>query len=424
MLDLGATEPDLTSEDRRWRREMRSAWLRLVAFLILVATLLVAKQHDSLYAHANLVVSYGIVTLLVLVHAHVRRGPSWLSTVFVVVDAMLVVVLFHEHLLASNRGLDHSLTAPALAVGFLLLTQVALRLEPKLVLLFSGLVLLGWLSLLATAIAGHSRAELLLETDWPAFWTEGALATAFGFAAFVCWLLTNDHNVLLQGAIRSERRRRNLARFFSPSVLSELQSTGASLKLSRRPAAVMFVDLRSFTRFSEEASPEEVAKLLSEYRELVVEAVFAHGGMIDKFIGDGVMAAFGQPHKADDDAARALQCALQLRGALAEWKTQRSRRGDKVLDAGIGLHMGTVMGGILESGSHDEFTLFGDAVNVAQRLERLSNALNASLVISEEVAAYMQGQHEDVQWTWQDSAALEGRRGRIRIAYLPRVACL
>lgn len=128
----------------------------------------------------------------------------------------------------------------------------------------------------------------------------------------------------------------------------------------------MFVDLRSFTRFSEEASPEEVAKLLSEYRELVVEAVFAHGGMIDKFIGDGVMAAFGQPHKADDDAARALQCALQLRGALAEWKTQRSRRGDKVLDAGIGLHMGTVMGGILESGSHDEFTLFGDAVNVAK----------------------------------------------------------
>lgn len=420
MLVLGANEPDLTSEERRWQREMRSAWLRLFAFLILVATLSVAKQHDSLYAHANLVGSYGIVTLLVLARAHARRGPSWLPTAFVVVDALLVIVLFHEHLLASKTGFDHSLTASVLAVGFLLLTQVALRLKPKLVLLFSGLVLLGWLSLLAAAIASHSGAELLLENDWPAFLTEGALATAFGFAAFVCWLLTNDHNALLQGAIRSERRRRNLARFFSPSVLSELQSTGASLKLSRRLAAVMFVDLRSFTRFSEEASPEEVAKLLSAYRELVVEAVFAHGGMIDKFIGDGVMAAFGQPHSAGDDADRALQCALQLRRTLAEWSAQRSQRGEKVLDAGIGLHVGTVMGGILESGSHDEFTLFGDAVNIAQRLERLSNSLNASLVISEEMASYTQGHHESVRWIRRDDVALDGRRGRIGIAYLPR----
>jgi|LNAP01.1.fsa_nt_gb adenylate cyclase len=424
MLGLGANEPDLTGEERRWRREMRSAWLRGVVFLILVATLSVAKQHDSLYAHANLIVSYGLVTLLVLAHAYARRGPYWLSTASVVVDVILVVVLFHEHLLASNTGFDHSLTAPALAVAFLLLTQVALRLEPKLVLLFSGLVIFGWLSLLATAIAGHSRAELMLENDWSVFWTEGALATAFGFAAFVCWLLTNDHSVLLEEALQSERRRRNLARFFSPSVLSELQSTEVSLKLSRRPAAVMFVDLRSFTRFSEEAPPEKVASLLAEYRELVTEAVFANGGMIDKFIGDGVMAAFGQPNTSVDDAARALQCALQLRKTLARWKAERSRRGESVLDAGIGLHVGTVMGGILESGSHDEFTLFGDAVNIAQRLERLSNSLQASLVISEEVAAYMQGQHENVQWIWQDSVALEGRRGRIRIAYLPRVAWL
>ncbi len=177
MLGLGANEPDLAGEERRWRREMRSAWLRGVVFLILVATLSVARQYDSLYAHTSLVVSYGVVTLLVLAHAYARRGPYWLSTAFVVVDAILVVVLFHEHLLASNTGFDHSLTAPALAVAFLLLTQVALRLEPKLVLLFSGLVILGWFSLLAATIAGHSHADLVLDSDWPVFWTEGALAS-------------------------------------------------------------------------------------------------------------------------------------------------------------------------------------------------------------------------------------------------------
>lgn len=421
MLDLGANDPDLTHEERRWRRELRSAWLRVVALLILVGTLSVAQRHDDPYAHVDLVVSYGIVTLLVLGLAHVRRGPSWISTAVVVIDAVLVVVLFHEHLLASSTGFDHSLTAPALAVGFLLLTQVALRLAPNLVLLFSGLVVVGWLVLLAVAMAGHSRVELVLEQDWPAFWTEGALVTAFSFAAFVCWLLTTDHNVLMKGAIRSERRRRNLARFFSPSVLSELQSTGASLKLSRRSVVVMFVDLRSFTRFSEEASPEEVATLLSEYRERVVEMVFTHGGMIDKFIGDGVMAVFGQPRSEDDDVPRALQCALKLRTTLADWKVQRSRRGERALDVGIGLHVGTAMGGILESGSHDEFTLFGDAVNIAQRLERLSKRLKASLVVSEEVtASYVQGHHENVQWIVRKDVALEGRRGRIGIAYVLR----
>jgi len=368
-----------------------------------------------------LVVSYGIVTLLVLLLAHVRRGAFWLPSAVVIVDAVLVIVLFYEHLLASSTGFDHKLTAPALAAGFLLLTQVALRLIPNLVLLFSGFVIVGWLALLAVSMAGHSRVEFVQDNDWAAFWTEGALATAFGFAAFVCWLLTTDHNTLLKGAIQSERRRMNLARFFSPGALLELQSTGASLKLGRRLAVVMFIDLRSFTQFSEEASPEEVAILLSEYRESVVDVVFAHGGMIDKFIGDGVMAVFGQPHRADDDAVRALQCALRLRTVLAQWKAQRSQRGERALDAGIGLHVGTVMSGVLESGSHDEFTLIGDTVNIAQRLERLSTGLGASLVISEVVAAsYNRGQHECVRWIRRDNVALDGRRGRIGIAYLPR----
>ena len=122
--------------------------------------------------------------------------------------------------------------------------------------------------------------------------------------------MTNDHNVILRTAIASDRK--SLARFVSPIVLSEVQTTGDSLKLSRRRAAVMFVDLLSFTRFSESVPPEEVAELLAECRAIVTEAVFAEKGMVDKFVGDGVMAAFGQPYEAKDDSIRALRCALQL----------------------------------------------------------------------------------------------------------------
>lgn len=370
--------------------------------------------------HANVVVGYALVTVLALGLAQLQRGPRWLAAPFVVVDALLVVALFHEHLFTSESGLDHSLTAPSLAIGFVLLTHVALRLNPRLILLFSVLVIVGWLALLAVAVDAHLAEGPFSEIDWKLFWVEASLATTFGFAAFVCCLVTNDHNVLLQNAVASERRRVNLSRFFPPNVLSQLEQTGQSLELARRHVSVMFVDLRFFTRFSEAAAPEQVADLLAEYREQVTSLVFAHGGTVDKFIGDGVMAVFGQPWSGSDDAARALDCAVALVDALEEWKRSRERRGKQALDAGIGLHTGTAIGGILRSGSHAEFTLFGDVVNVAERLERLCKELGASLVASDAVMARMSPAAGRGAWKWKDDAELEGRTGRLRIAYRVR----
>ncbi len=422
MFGLAANEPDLTGEERRWRREARSAWLRLVALVIFVINLMVGEHAGSILIHANVVVGYSLATFLALGLALAKRGPAWLATMFVVVDAVLVVALFHEHLFAPGRTFDHSLTAPTLAIGFLLLTHVALRLKPWLVLLFSGLVIAGWLSLLAVTIAEQTWSEMLHEHVWPALLAEGALAAAFGFSAFVCYLLTRDHNVLLKGAVTSERRRRNLARFFPPGVLSELQTKGIALDLSRRRAAIMFVDLRSFTSLSESLPPEGVAELLVEYRQLVTQAVFTYDGTVDKFIGDGVMAVFGQPHTAPDDTSRALRCALHLSASLAGWKETRLHAGKPALDAGIGLHVGPVMGGVLQSGSHDEFTVIGDAVNIAERLERLSGTLGATVVVSEAVMLEVPSSETSARWVWKEAAELDGRIGRLRIAYLPRSA--
>lgn len=420
MLGLAANEPDLTAEERRWRREARSAWLRLVVLVVLVVNLMVGDHGDNIQIHTHVILGYAVATLLALGLAMAQRGPIWTATAFVVVDAILVVALFHAHLFAPSMTLSHSLTAPTLAIGFLLLTHVALRLRPWFVLLFSGLVIGGWLSLLAATIAVHTWEGRPSEQDWPAILAEVALVAAFGFAAFVCFLLTTDHNVLLKEVTTSEKRRRNLARFFSPGVLSELQAKGTSLNLRRRRAAVMFVDLRSFTSLSEMIPPEDVADLLADYRQLVTRAVFAYNGTIDKFIGDGVMAVFGQPDTASDDTDRALRCALHLGASLARWKEARLRDGKPAADAGIGLHVGSVIGGVLQSGSHDEFTVVGDAVNVAERLERLSKTLAATVVVSEAVILEVPSAREIARWKWLEAAELDGRSGRLRIAYLPR----
>lgn len=420
VFGLAADEPDLTSEERRWRRETRSAWLRLVAFVILVVNLMVGEHDYNILIHVHVVLGYGVATFLALGLALARRGPAWTATAFVVVDAVLVVALFHEHLFAPSKTIDHSLTAPTLAIGFLLLTHVALRLKPWLIWLFSSLVVAGWLSLLGGTVAERSWEGAFQERNWSAPLAEGALAAAFGFAAFVCYLLIKDHNVLLMGAVSNEKRRRNLARFFSPGVLAELQTRGTSLNLSRRRAAVMFVDLRSFTSLSETIPPEDVAELLVDYRQLVTQAVFAFNGTVDKFIGDGVMAVFGQPHTAPDDTARALQCALHLKTSLAHWKESRLQEGKPALDAGIGLHVGSVLGGVLQSGSHDEFTVIGDAVNVAERLERLSTGLNATIVVSEAVILEAPAVSDVAEWIWKEAAELDGRSSKLRIAYLSR----
>lgn len=402
--------PQPVLQDSHWRGETRSAWLRLVALVVLIANLAVAQEQDNILVHANLIVGYGLATLLGLAFVSVGRVPSWLPTTAVTVDAVFTVVLFHEHLFANNGLADHELSVVSVAIGFMLLTHVALRLQPRLLLRFAGGVLVGWLSLLAVT------------RDWEILRQELPLAAAFSFASFVCWLLVRDHNAQLERAVASDRRHRNLARFFPPTVLTELQLSSLPLALDRRRVAIMFLDLRAFTRYSETASPEDVAELVASYRELVTKVVFQHRGVIDKFLGDGIMVVFGHPRTAADDATRAFRCAMSLQAALAKWADARRLRGKPSLSAGIGLHVGVVVAGILHSASHDEFTLFGDAVNVAQRLERLCKSLDASLVISLDVAASGNLGDPALRRMFEDRVILEGRERPVDILYLPRAA--
>jgi adenylate cyclase len=411
-LGIAGEEPEWTVEERRWHREARSAWLRLAVLGILIVNLLVGEHHGSLTVHEAVVGSYALVTVVALGLALTKYGPARLGAMLVIVDAVAVVALLHEHLYERWGSIEHSLTTTSLAIAFVLLNHVSLRLRSHLVLLYAGIVLVGWLLVLALVhLANPSFAVLAADST---------LATAFAFASFVAFLLVHDHNSLLRSAIRSERRRVSLSRFFSPSVVAELQSGRAAVDLERRIAAVMFIDLRSFTRFAESASPHEVAELLIDYRTQVTQAVFDLGGTVDKFMGDGVMAVFGQPRSSTDDAERALRCALYLSEALARWKLDRSKERKPALDAGIGLHVGPVIGGVLESGQHHEFTVVGDAVNISQRLERAAKALNAALVVSAETLAAAPGVARDVPWSWKDNVELEGRSGAMRIAYLPR----
>ena len=409
-----------TTDTRQWTRDIRSASLRAAVLLILFANLILGNDHNNFAVHATVVLGYLVVSLLSLGMAITRHGAPWTDTFFVSVDALLVIIVLYEHLFRFDVTEDHGLTTPSLAIAFLLLNHVGLRLMPWLVILFSSIVLAGWLFLLLLMTARHWSSGI--DTHFVTSFSEDlGLAAAFVFAAVVVYLLTTDHRTIMRVAIESEERRMNLSRFFSPSVVSDLQVASDSLDLERREAVVMFVDLREFTRFTETAPAAALAEILAEYRSIVAGEVFRTGGTVDKFMGDGIMAVFGQPKPSPDDAERALQCALQLVRILDDWTKWRRQEGKPALDVGIGLHMGTIIGGVLESGFHDEFTVFGDVVNVAQRLEAMTKTLDASLVVSSAMLSRVPASLSAAVWIRKDEVDLPGRRGTIGIAYLERM---
>lgn len=179
-----------------------------------------------------------------------------------------------------------------------------------------------------------------------------------------------------------ERERANLSRYFSPNVVDELSQNDEPLKQIReQDIAVMFVDIVGFTQLAESCDARAVIDMLRGFHGRMEAQVFRHNGTLDKYLGDGLMATFGTPMAGDRDASNALDCALAMLESADQWNRDRRRQGMAEITVSIGLHYGpAVLGDI--GANRLEFAVIGTTVNVSSRLERLSRALSARLVIS------------------------------------------
>jgi adenylate cyclase len=164
--------------------------------------------------------------------------------------------------------------------------------------------------------------------------------------------------------------RSNFERYFAPSLAARIASSPDAVRLGgdKRVIAVLFSDIRGFTALSESMNPDDMATLLSEYFTEMVDCVFRHGGTLDKFMGDAVMAQWGAPIAAEDDADRAMTAALDMMRGLDELNKKWRAEGKPTLQIGIGLNYGEAFAGNIGSERRLEFTVIGDAVNTASRL--------------------------------------------------------
>ena len=195
-------------------------------------------------------------------------------------------------------------------------------------------------------------------------------------------VLTESFNQMARSLREKEMIKHAFTRYVAREVVEEILKDPEHLVLTgeRREATVLFCDIRGFTPLSERMSPEDVVLLLNEFYTLMIETVFKHDGTLDKFLGDAVMAVFGAPIAHPDHAVRAVRTAIAMQEGISVLNAARAKQGKERIQVGIGVSVGEVVAGTVGSGERMEYTVIGDSVNLASRLE--SNAKPGRILIS------------------------------------------
>ncbi len=182
---------------------------------------------------------------------------------------------------------------------------------------------------------------------------------------------------------REEVARANYSRFMPEYVVKQLLDNPAGFRLGgvNQTITVLFADIRGFTSISEKEKPEKVVALLNKYFSVMTEIIFEHGGTLDKYIGDGLMALFGAPTASPEDALNAVKAAVTMQKRLGPLNEELRAEGLGTISMGIGLHTGEATIGYIGSDKRSEYTAIGDTVNLASRLE--SNAAGGQILMSE-----------------------------------------
>jgi adenylate cyclase len=221
---------------------------------------------------------------------------------------------------------------------------------------------------------------------------------------------------LITGALRDhekhEREQKNqisdqFGSYVSTEVRDDILKGNTALGGDEVEVTILFADIRNFTALSEKHTAAEIVTMLNQYFSEMVRAITQHGGTVNKFIGDAIMAVFGTPKKLDNHAESAVLAALEMLARLQAHNYLQSAKGEPTFDIGIGLHSGNAIAGNIGAESRKEYTVIGDAVNLASRVEGLTKQYEISLLLTESVVSRLESAKFDLREI--DTVTVKGR---------------
>jgi class 3 adenylate cyclase len=238
-------------------------------------------------------------------------------------------------------------------------------------------------------LAGLQAPDPLMIEDMTAPFIYANKAAMFIATGFATGGIAHLARRLVLKTLEEQEDKARISRLFgeyvSDAVMEKLIAQSAGNMGERKEVTVLFSDLRGFSTFSEGKTPEEIVAKLNVYFEHMVQAIRKEGGVVDKFIGDAIMATFGGVLFVEEPAAAAARAAHEMRAALQRLNTSWGEDGVEPFDNGIGIHTGPVVQGPIGSKQRKEFTVIGDAVNTAARLEGLCKEKGAHIIVTDEL---------------------------------------
>ncbi|MDJ0950068.1 MAG: adenylate/guanylate cyclase domain-containing protein [Alphaproteobacteria bacterium] len=327
---------------------------------------------------------YLLFTAVRLALAYLRRLPAWFLALSVVVDIGLLMGLIFSFHVQYEQPASFYLKAPTLLYVFIFIALRALRFEAGYVALTGLVAAAGW-ALMVLYVVMAKPFDTMITQDYVEYMTSNSVLLGAEFDKIVSILVVTAiislalfrARRLLVRAVAEQAAAEDLSRFFAPEIADKIVHSEQQVMAGQgelRQAAILSVDLRGFTKLAMESEPDQVIGMLTEYQSRLVPAIQSCGGSIDKFLGDGIMATFGAAMETDSYAADALRAVDAIMASVDDWNADRRAAGQGELRVGASVATGPVIFGAVGAQSRLEYTVIGEAVNLAAKLEKHTKA--------------------------------------------------